>query len=113
MIATLTNQNPKLLHVSFYRISLTDAALTSLAQLQHLTDVRLYQHRNVTIAGVLTLLRGSSRNLIRKFIIGKAKVDGDQLSREISLICEERGTTFAAPETGRFLPHPFDYVIHA
>ena len=103
MIATLANQNPMLSLVSFFQIDLTDADLTSLAQLQHLTDVIIIQRdqkQKVTTAGVLTLLRGSSRNVIRNFSVRNAGVDDNQVSREISLMCEERGTTFEKDKWG-------------
>ena len=112
MISTLANQNPKLSDVNFDQIHLTDAALTSLAQLQHLTDVEIIQRdqkQKVTTAGVLTLLRGSSRNVIRKFRVSGEKVDGDQVSREISLMCEERGTTFDESRDGFY----FNYEMRA
>ena len=107
MIATLANQNTMLSDVFFYRITLTDADLTSLSQLQQLTDIRIYHSQKVTTSGVLTLLRGSSRNVIRLFMISRKKVNFDQVTREISLMCEERGTTFDASRGG-----DFDYEIH-
>ena len=91
MIATLANQNPKLRHVSFYQICLTEAALTSLAQLQHLTDVRIHEGQQVTTAGIMTLLRGSSRNVIRNIAVSRENLDDDQVTREVSRMCEERG----------------------
>ena len=108
MIARLWNQNPKLSNVFFSRNDVTDADLTSLAQLQHLTNVRLCPNQNVTTSGILTLLRGSSRNVIRKFSIDSSEADDDQVSSEISLMCEERGTTFDAPHAGSI-----EYVIHS
>ena len=102
MIATLANQNPKLWRVNFNQINVTDAALTSLAQLQHLTDVCLFSEKKVT-SGVLTLLRGASRNVIRHFKVDPKKVDGDQVTREFSLMSEERGMTFDALPTTRAL----------
>ena len=41
MIATMANQNPKLSHISLQGIRLTEAAFSSLAQLQHLTIITL------------------------------------------------------------------------
>ena len=108
MIATLANQNPKLSHVYFHGIGLTDADLTSLAQLQQLANVRLFIGEKVTTAGVLTLLRGSSRNMIRKFAVRGENVDGDQVTKEISQMCKERRTTFEKRET-----FYFDCEIHA
>ena len=102
LIATLVDQNPKLSHVFFYQISLTDADLTSLAQLQQLANVRLFIGEKVTTAGVLTLLRGSSRNMIRKFAVRGENVDVDQVTREISQMCKERGTTFENREDGLY-----------
>ena len=109
MIATLANQNPKLRHLFFNRINVTDADLTSLALLQNLTEIWLYQGRNITTAGILTLLRGSSRNVIRKIVLSGDNVDDDQVRSEISLMCEERGTTFFASHTD----YISIYVIHA
>ena len=107
MIATLAKQNPNLSDVFFSRMSLTDAALTSLAQLQHLTDVRIDYGLDVTMAGVRTLLLGASRNIIRTFLVHGGQVDENHVTKEISLMCEERGMTFAAPHPGRR-----EYVIH-
>ena len=111
MIAKLANQNPELSHVRFGKIGLTDAGLTSLAQLQHLTDVEIYFNKQVTTAGVLTLLRGSSRYVIRQLTVCGEGVDGDQMSREISQMCEERGTTCDKIDNHSF--NYFLYVIHA
>ena len=108
MIATLADQNPKLSRVSLKQICLTDADLTSLSQLQHLTYVKVSENYNVTTAGVLTLLRGASRYVFRKIVVLREKVDGDQLTSEIELMCEERGTTFDALVTTKH----FEYVIH-
>ena len=112
MMATLASQNPMLSDINFHRFRLTEAALTSLAQLQHLTDICLYQTQSVTTAGVMTLLRGSSRNTIRKFSFDKENVDGGQVTREISLMCEERGTTFDVDHASCFFNNSFEYVIH-
>ena len=109
MIVTLANQNPKLSHVLFCGISLADAALTSLAQLQHLTDVRVPHARKVTTSGVLTLLRGASRNIIGEYAFSPDKVDGHQLLSEIRLMCEERGTTFGAP----YSIHSYEFISRA
>ena len=97
MIATLANQNPKLVNVIFEYIRLTNAALTSLAQLQYLTHVQITGGDAATTAGVLTLLRGASRNVIRKFLVSGKNVDEYQVNSEIGRMCEERGTTFDAP----------------
>ena len=109
-IATLVNQNPKLSHVYLNGIRVTDAAVTLLAQLQHLTDVTVSFGHRVTTAGVLTLLRGASRIIVRNITIFKANVDGKQVTREISLMCKERDTTFDALHDGR--SYHFEYVIH-
>ena len=101
-------QNPKLAFVYLDVVYLTDAALTSLAQLQHLTDVEVFACQNLTTAGVLTLLRGSSRNVIRKLSVFKTNVDEDQVTSEIRLMCEERGTTFDACH----VRSSFVYEIH-
>ena len=108
-IATLVNQNPKLSHVYLERICVTDAALTSLAQLHHLTHVSVFRGKKMTSAGVLTLLRGASRKILRKITILRGNVDEREVSREISHMCEERGTTFDAPVTRYYL----EYEIHA
>ena len=52
MIATLANQNPKLRDVYFYGINVTDAGLTSLAQLQHLINVSVFAGVKMTTAAV-------------------------------------------------------------
>ena len=107
IIARMASRNPKLRIISFHRIDLTNAALTSLAELQHLTDLSIHNNRTMTTAGILTLLRGASRNVIRKLFISKQYVDGVQVSSEISLMCEERGTTFDKWDGGAF----FEYEI--
>ena len=94
--------------MSLDRILVTDAGLTSLAQLQHLTDVTFRNVSGVTTAGVLTLLRGASRNIVRKFTIFAANVDEKQVTREISLMCEEREAEFDAEMTSYFS----NYQIH-
>ena len=111
MISTLVNQNTKLSHISFVRIHLTDAALTSLAQLQHLTKIRIQKSKKVTTAGVLTLLRGSSRNVIHKFLVHTEQVDHDQVTSEIRLLCEEQGATFDTHDTRGFFIYFSDDVI--
>ena len=94
MIARLVNQNPMLWHVNIESVALTDASLTSLSQLQHLTDLRISRATNVTTAGVLTLLRGSSRNVISMFYIDVKRLSGCQVENEIKRMCEERRTRF-------------------
>ena len=109
MIATLANQNPKLSNISFRRIGLTDAGLTSLAQLQHLTNVSISYDEKVTTSGVLTLLRGSSRNFFRKLSFDKEMVTRTSVTREIRLMCKERGTTFRSQQTSCC----FEFDFHA
>ena len=113
MIATLANQNPKLTHIDFDGIRVSDAGLTSLAQLQHLTDIRIshtgHQRRRVTTAGVLTLLRGSSRYVIRNFFIDcKQRLTGSQVESEIKRMCDERFATFRSK--GDRFSHSFQFI---
>ena len=109
MITTLANHNPKLQYAIFAKVHVTDAALMSLAQLQHHIEVSLSYGSKVTTAGVLTLLRGSSRNVIRKFFAFKGNLDYDRVTSEIRLMSEERETTFAAG----VISHYFDYEIRS
>ena len=97
VVTTLANQNPKLAFFWIETKRLTDAALTSLAQLQHLIHVEIFcvsaefASKNATTAGVLTLLRGASRNVIRNFKIDIYNVDEDQVISEIRLMCGGAG----------------------
>ena len=107
-IATLVNQNPKLSHVHLDGIRVTDAALTSLVQLQHLTHVTLKNKNEVTTAGVLTLLRRASRYVVRKITIFNANVDEEQVTRETGMMCKKQ-MTFDNRSTSNLI----DYEIHA
>ena len=107
MIATLANQNPMLWYFHAENVVLTDAAPTSLAQLQHLTDVRIHRSKKVTMAGALTLLRGASRSNIRKYSVDrKQKSSRCLIESEIRQMCEERSTRFHS-SGGRF-SHTYD-----
>ena len=59
-----------------------------------LKEVSTHQAQMMT-DNVLTLLRGSSRNVINKLKIRKGDVDVDRVMREVGLLAQERGMAFA------------------
>ena len=63
----------------------------------------------MTTGGILTLLRGASRDVIRKLLIGKENVDCYHVTREIGLMCEEQGMAFAKREDFSYV----EYEIRA
>ena len=97
----LAQQNPNLSNVLFRGIEFTSAAFASLAQLRHMSRITLEPFSasvNVRIRrkltdNILTLLRGSSRNVIRKFRVWKEGLNIAQISHEVELMAEERGST--------------------
>ena len=105
IMLSLGQQNPNLRDVCFRGIDFTPAAFASLAQLRHVSHISLelfFMRTNVSTReiqlmtdNVLTLLKGSSRNVIRCLEIAKSDVDVDQVAREVELMSQERGTTFA------------------
>ena len=105
IINSLVQQNANLRDVRFANIHLTAAAYASLAQLHHLSHITLDMAYDVggenPNVAVLTLLRGSSRNVIRKLKLCNVRLDVDDVTREIQLMAQERGTTFERKD--RFL----------
>lgn len=66
-VRNLVRGNPQLKIFDLTAFWVTDAALTHLAELTHLEKLILIHSSNeITADGVLTLLRGSSRNVIRE-----------------------------------------------
>ena len=117
-MSSLVLQNPNLSHIRFHGINFTAAAFASLAQLQHLSHITLelfsmlkevstHQAQMMT-DNVLTLLRGSSRNVIRELTVWNTDVDVDQVTREVELMAQERKTTFEELDD-----HHVEFVIHA
>ena len=107
VISLLVQRNPNLRDVSFADADFTSAASASLAQLQHLSHIAVFhdsEKKRVSNSeinpvqmmtdNVLTLLRGSSRSVIRELSVWKKIVNIAQLTAEIDLMAEERGSTF-------------------
>ena len=115
IMSALVQQNTKLHDVCFSGFNFTSAAYASLAQLQHLSHFSLRglnsftSPNRITTNDVLTLLRGSSRKVIRKLGVWKKFADVDRVTCEIKLMAQERGTTFEKSE-GHY---SFEYNIHA
>ena len=115
IIFSLVQQNAQLRDVRFSGFNFTSAAYASLAQLQHLLLFNLDKQdfcvwlNQTTTDDVLTLLRGSLRKVIRKLTLWQTDVDVNQVTREIELMVQERGTTFEKREKTYFL----EYKMHA
>ena len=101
IMCSLVQQSATLCHVFFCGINFTAAAYASLAQLQNLSDLTLYKgnaphgDQNITTEAVLNLLRGSGRKAIRRLKVRYTGLDVSQITREVELMAQERGTTFA------------------
>ena len=110
VMISLVQQNPNLRKVSLNFFDLTSAAFASLARLQHLSHINLplgqlpfdVSTRPVQMMtdNVLTLLRGSSQNVICELRVWKTDVNLAQVTREIELMAEDRGTTFEKSNRG-------------
>ena len=108
VVFSLVQQNPNLRDLRLRGIRFTPAAFASLAQLQHLSHVSLnlcYQSVNSDIrreltSNVITLLRGSSRNVILKLRIWKKGLKIPQVMREVERMAQERGTKVEKHDDG-------------
>ena len=96
IMSSLVQQNANLRHVYFSGINITAAAYQLLAQLHHLSHITLDMDRasEMTTDGVVTLLRGSSRRVIRMLKVCCTCVEVDRVTREVELMAQERGVTF-------------------
>ena len=113
IITSLVQENANLRDVRFANIYLTAAAYVSLAQLNNLSNITLEMADNIRgenpTDAAITLLRGSSRNVIRKLKISNVFADVNMLTREVELIAQERGMTFEVKERQEFRV----YKIHS
>ena len=111
-VFSLVQHNPNLRDVCLRGIRFTLAAFASLAQLHHLSHITLNLcsesvnvsiRREITLTdNVLTLLRGSSRNVIFKLKLWQKGLEIGQVTREFKLIAKERGTTAERYSDGTF-----------
>ena len=100
IMSSLVQQNANLSHIQFSGLIITAAAHESMAQLHHLSHITLDMDRasEMTIDGVVTLLRGSSREVIREFKVSSTVGEVDRVTREIELMAQERGGSFEKVE---------------
>ena len=117
VISSLVRQNPGLRDIRFVGMDFTSACFASLSQLHHLSHIHLdicfltnndSDREQILTDAVLTLLRGSSRKVIRELTVWNTDVDVDQVTREVELMAQERKTTFEELDD-----HHVEFVIHA
>ena len=99
---SLVQENPNLRDIHFRGFYFTAAAFASLAQLHHMSHISLELYSGVDsdikTHAVLMLIRGCSRRVIRQLKVWGPDLDVDQVTREVELVAQERGTTFEFEE---------------
>ena len=96
-IETLVH-SPSVRSIRMIYARMTDAGLRSLSRLKGLQrlDIRSYKrYSNMTTEGILSLLRGGSRSVLRDLDLNMSvSPDLDQIRAEVDLMQEETGRTF-------------------
>ena len=98
VIETLVHNSPSVRSIRMMHAAMTDASLQSLSRLTglHRLANRSYRRRSdMTTEGILSLLRGGSRNVLRKVELPvSVLLDSKQIRAEGELMLEETGRTF-------------------
>ena len=99
-LEALARSNPAayLCSVHLFYNGLTSATLRCLGRLHHLRKVKV-SSEYLTTAGVIDLLKGASRNLIRKISISRKHVDIDLMTDEVEKMSQERRLQFVTSQT--------------
>lgn len=92
-VLTLVRQNPLLNRLTLRCMTLTDEALTSLSQLQHLSRVKLdSEEAEYSLDVIVSFLRGSSRSVMTRFSIWhQTESDWSSVKAEAELMAQEAG----------------------
>ena len=93
-IETLVNNSPAVRSITMHNTRMTDAGLRPLSRLtglQHLS-FRCYRRKcDITTEGILLLLRGGSRNVLRDLKLSMVPPDFEQIRAEVQLMQQETG----------------------
>ena len=96
VIGTLVQYSPAIKHISMIGMKMTDDSLISLSRLHHLSFLEFWPDKEefITTTGVLTLLRGGSRLVLRFCCLcWNERLDMRLINEEISLMETETGRT--------------------
>ena len=102
-IETLVHNNPSVRSITMHNARMTDAGLRSLSRLtglQHLDIESLKRRSNITTEGILSLLRGGSRNGLRDVKLSISDIFFSEIRAEVQLMQQETRCSLIKLEAG-------------